>query len=76
MKVERYEIRESTEEYPAMESMNWFIQSEVFLMDSRRILCLFFKARKSDYLNESMMRFALSRLQMEINEYRLAGVML
>ncbi len=76
MQVERYEIRESTEEYPAMESMNWFIQSEVFLMDSRRILCLFFKARKSDYLNESMMRFALSRLQMEINEYRLAGVML
>lgn len=71
--VEDCRIQDRMEEYPDTGSMNWFLQDEVFPMDSRRILLISFKARSADYLNESMVRFAVSQLQTEISEYRLAG---
>ena len=56
--------------------MNWFIAESVFPMEERRILLLKFKAKKlKHYLNDGMIRFVVSQLQLEIGEYRCVGVL-
>ncbi len=70
-----YELRGDAKEYPAAESMNWFVCQELFPMESRKLLVLQFREKKpGHYLNESMVRFVVSQLQQELSEYRCVGV--
>lgn len=56
------------------DNMNWFIQDELLDPGSRRILLLKFRAREpGNYLNDAMVRFAVSTVQADFSEYRLAG---
>lgn len=69
-----YEIIENGEEYPAQESMNWFVRDELFPMEGRKVLLLTFQEKEpGNYLNDSMVWFVISKLQTEINEYRCVG---
>lgn len=64
------------EEYPALRSMDWFVGEGMFPMDSRRTLLIVFREKQPGYyLNDSMMRFAVSCLQQEICEYRCVGIL-
>ncbi|EHI57169.1 hypothetical protein [Hungatella hathewayi] len=76
IEISDYEIRDTIEEESFGEGMNWFVQDELFPMESRRILLLKFRAVSfGNYLNDAMIRFVVSQMQMEINEYRCVGVM-
>lgn len=59
--------------------MNWFIQEEVFPMETRRILELQFvrqeKGEKEEYYAEDMLRYALSQVQLFLDEYKCVGVL-
>lgn len=75
IEVEDYEIREKRGDVPKAEGMNWFVQDEVFPMESRRVLFLIFREKQpGHYLNDSMVRFVVSQLQLEISEYCCVGV--
>ena len=64
------------EEYPALRSMDWFVGEGMFPMNSRRTLLIVFREKQPGYyLNDSMMRFAVSCLQQEICEYRCVGIL-
>lgn len=74
IEITGYEICENGRDFPVMESMNWFVQDELFPMDSRKILLLKFQTKKPEhYLNDSMVRFVISQIQLEISEYRCVG---
>lgn len=74
IEVTDYEIIENGEEYPAQESMNWFVRDELFPMEGRKVLLLTFQEKEpGNYLNDSMVWFVISKLQTEINEYRCVG---
>lgn len=75
--IEPEEIRVcDKEEYPALRSMDWFVGEGMFPMDSRRTLLIVFQEKQPGYyLNDSMMRFAVSCLQQEICEYRCVGTL-
>ena len=61
--------------FPAQESMNPFILDELFPMEGRKVLLLKFEEKTpGHYLNDSMVRFAVSQIQTEIGEYRCVGV--
>ena len=54
--------------------MNWFVRDELFPVESRKVLLLKFRAKNPGfYLNDSMVWFVVSQIQMEISEYRCAG---
>lgn len=56
--------------------MDWFVEDGIFPMGSRQVLVLEFAEKNSGhYLNDSMVRFAVSRIQLEVGEYRCVGVM-
>ncbi len=75
IEAEDYEIREHTEDFPAVRGMNRFVRDELFPMESRRILLIQFREVKpGHYLNGCMVRFVISQIQMEISEYRCVGV--
>ena len=75
IEAEDYEIREHTEDFPAVRGMNRFVRDELFPMESRRILLIRFREVKTGhYLNGCMVRFVISQIQMEISEYRCVGV--
>lgn len=70
-----YEIREHTEDLPAVRSMNWFVRDELFPMESRHILLIKFReVQPGHYLNGCMIRFVISQIQMEVSEYRCVWV--
>lgn len=74
LEVIDYQICENEKNYPLTEGMNWFICDDLFLMGSRKILLLYFKEKIPDYyLNDAIVRFVISQMQMEINEYRCVG---
>ncbi len=74
--LEKSEIRESFVGNLSEGGMNWFIPESLFPMEERRILLLKFKAKKlKHYLNDGMIRFVVSQLQLEIGEYRCVGVL-
>lgn len=76
LEVDGYEIREPSREEPREEGMNWFLPEGLFPMEGRKVLLLKFRARRPGYyLNESMVRFVVSQLQLEIGEYRCEGMM-
>ena len=55
--------------------MNWFVPEEVIPMERRRLLLLKFEEKqRGNYLNGSMVRFAVSQIQREIHEYCCVGV--
>ena len=71
-----YEITDCAGESLLAPDMNWFARDELFPMEGRKTLTLKFKEKKpGHYLNGSMARFVLSQLQMEIGEYRCAGML-
>lgn len=75
MEVTGYEICEDAKHFPARESMNPFILDELFPMEGRKVLLLKFEEKTpGHYLNDSMVRFAVSQIQTEIGEYRCVGV--
>lgn len=77
IEVVDYEIVENGMDYPQEESMNWFVRDELFAMESRKVLLLKFKEKKEGcYLNDSLVWFAVSRMQMEISEYRCVGIII
>lgn len=74
LEISDYQILENSSGFPMYQSMNWFIKEELFPMESRKILLLIFKEKKAGfYLNETIMNFIISQMQMEINEYRCVG---
>ena len=76
LEVDGYEIREPSREELREEGMNWFLPEGLFPMEGRKVLLLKFRARRPGYyLNESMVRFVVSQLQLEIGEYRCEGMM-
>ncbi len=76
IEISNYEIRDHMEEEGTGAGMNWFVQDELFPMESRRILLLKFReVSPGSYLNDAMIRFVVSQLQLEMNEYRCVGVM-
>lgn len=76
LEVTDYKILEEDSDYPAEEGMNWFVGDEVFPVEGRRVLLLYFKEKKpGNYLNDSVMRFVISQIQMEMSEYRCIGIL-
>lgn len=70
-----YEICENAKDYPNVEGMNWFVRDELFPMESRKVLLLKFREKQpGGYLNDGLVRFVISQLQLEISEYRCVGV--
>lgn len=71
-----YNICDNVADYPKEEGMDWFVEDGIFPMESRRVLVLEFAEKNSGhYLNDSMVRFAVSRIQLEVGEYRCVGIM-
>lgn len=61
--------------------MNWFIREEMFPMDTRRILELHFVCerqgnREDGHDPADMLRYAVSQVQLALNEYKCVGVLL
>ncbi|MDR2024420.1 MAG: hypothetical protein LBQ71_14510 [Hungatella sp.] len=76
IEVVGYEICENAGRCQNTEGMNWFVRDELFPMESRKVLLLKFRAKEQGhYLNDSMVQFVISQMQLEINEYRCIGVM-
>lgn len=76
IEVAGYEICHNGRDFPHTEGMNWFVRDELFPMESRKVLLLKFKEQQpGHYLNDSMVRFVVSQMQLEISEYRCVGVM-
>lgn len=72
-----YEICSNVRDYKTVESMNWFVRDELFPMESRKVMLLKFKEKEpGNYLNESMVRFVISQIQLEISEFRCVGVII
>ena len=70
-------LREKRKIYFAEKEINGFACEELFPMESRRTLLLKFQEKQpGHYLNGSMVRFVVSQMQLEINEYRCVGVIL
>ena len=75
IEAEDYGILEDGTAYPAQEGMNWFVRDELFPMDGRKVLLLKFRTKeRGHYLNDSMVRFVVSQIQMDVSEYRCVGV--
>ena len=56
--------------------MNWFIQEELFPMETRRILELRFVTQtETEYYAEDMLRYTLSQIQLFLDEYKCVGVL-
>lgn len=76
VEVVDYEICDRARDFPPEEGMNWFVREDLFPMESRKVLLLKFEEKKPGfYLNDSMVRFAVSQIQLEISEYRCVGVL-
>lgn len=76
IEIAGYEICENGRDFPNIEGMNWFVRDELFPMASRKILLLKFQEKQpGNYLNDSMVRFVISQIQLEISEYRCVGVL-
>lgn len=75
IEVVGYEICDNAKDFPIIEGMNWFVRDELIPIESRKVLLLKFKEVQSGhYLNGSMVRFVISQMQLEINEYRCVGI--
>lgn len=69
-----YQICDNVSDFPLAEGMNWFIRDELFPMDRRKILLFLFREKRQGYyLNDAMVRFVISQIQLEIGEYRCVG---
>lgn len=75
IEVVGYEICSNKRQFPSIPKMNWFIQDDLFPIESRKTLLLKFAAKTPEYyLNDDIVRFVISQLQMEISEYDCVGV--
>lgn len=72
---EDYEVIDHSADYRIEQGMNWFLRDELFPLESRKVLLLKFREiKKGHYLSDTMIRFAVSQLQLDISEYRCVGV--
>lgn len=70
-----YEILNDAAPATPPEDMNWFLQDELFDCQGRRVLLLTFEAlQPGHYLNDAMLRFAVSSIQALESEFRCVGV--
>ncbi len=77
MNISQGKLGENRKVYFAEKEMNGFTCEALFPMESRRMLLLKFQEKQpGHYLNGSMVRFVVSQMQLEINEYRCVGVIL
>lgn len=77
IEVVGYEIIDTARDYPNVETMNWFVNDELFPLESRKVLLLKFEEKQpGHYLGDGMVRFVISQMQLEISEYRCVGVLL
>lgn len=77
IEVTGYMICDNISSYPLEEGMNWFVEDGIFPMESRRVLVLEFRKKgQESYLDGSMVRFAVSQVQLEVSEYRCVGVII
>lgn len=55
--------------------MNWFIREELFPMETRRVLELTFEMQRGSerYYAEDMLRYAISQVQLLLDEYKCVG---
>lgn len=68
------ELRVESSEFPMTENMNWFMEYSIFPMEDRKILLFSFREKaEKNYLNDSMIKYAVSHMQMQLNEYRCVG---
>lgn len=71
-------IREREQKDSFSADMNWFIGEEIFPMETRRILELQFvrqaEGQKEKCYAEDMLRYAVSQIQLLLDEYKCVGV--
>lgn len=75
------QIRDREQEGSFSADMNRFIREEVFPMETRRILELTFDKqenaeREEQYCAEDMLRYVISQVQLQLDEYKCVGVLL
>lgn len=76
IKIIDFEVLPENAPYPTLHDMNWFIKDELYPLDTRRILLLKFEAvEHGNYLNDAVMQFAVSQIQLDEGEYRCVGVL-
>ena len=74
--IEHYEIREKLEGKIVKGDMNEYTGASLFEKDKRRVLYLHIQkeeGREEDYLYEAQVRYMLSQLQREFQEYKWIG---
>lgn len=77
IRIEDCEILNNEKDYPQAESMNWFMRDDVFSIETRKILLLKFKELQAgNYMNDSMIKYVVSHMQMQLNEYRCVGIII
>lgn len=69
------QIREREQADSFHADMNWFIREELFPMETRRVLELTFEMREGSerYCAEDMLRYAISQVQLLLDEYKCVG---
>lgn len=76
MELKECKVKEEIPEGCFHADMNFFIQEEIFPMETRRILELHFqKKTRNSATCEDMIRFAVSQIQLLLNEYKCVGVL-
>lgn len=76
LKIAGVEVLPVESQYPLLDDMNWFIKDELYPLETRRILLLQFEAADpGNYLNDALVQFAVSQIQLDEGEYRCVGVL-
>lgn len=69
-------IREREQDGSFMADMNWFAREELFPMETRRVLELTFERQGgTEACAEDMLRYAVSQVQLLLDEYKCVGKM-
>ena len=76
IRVKGFSLLDADADCPPLDDMNWFAKDELFPLDKRRILYIEFTANDpSCYLNDAMVQFVVSQIQLDEGEYRCTGVL-
>ena len=55
--------------------MNSFLGADLLPLDKRPVILMKFKKRSDSSLCEAMVRYTLSQIQMDFDEYRCVGIL-
>ncbi len=76
LRVKGFSLLDADAGCPPLDDMNWFAKDELFPLEKRRILYMEFTAvDPSCYLNDAMVQFVVSQIQLDEGEYRCVGVL-